>query len=148
MAMTMRGNSFNVRPGQPAFNVLTNMCDYFQLGVRAGNDVWLEGEIVEGEFIFNGRLYLKDGQLGTVIDSFPKGPTENGWTQRRKADADGYELLDDREEVIFSYHVEGSTCVIDVNLYKADGSLAAHGGQGGLVSHIPVQLGRNGIMIE
>lgn len=148
MAMTMRDNWFDVKPGDPAFNVLTNMCNYFQLGVPAGDDVWLEGEVVEGEFVFNGRLYLHNGNVGTVIDSFPKGPTPDGWTQRRKPEVEGYELLDGRGEVVFSYHVEGSTCVVDVNLYKKDGTLAAHGGQGGLVAHVPVMIGRNGILIE
>jgi len=49
---------------------------------------------------------------------------------------------------VFSYHVDENICFVDVNLYKADGTLAAHGGQGGLVSHIPTMLGRNGIVIE
>ena len=71
--MVMRNNWINVRPGQRAFNVLTNMCDYFQIGRPDDDDVWLEGQIVEGEFLFNGRLYLHNGQVGTVIDSFPKG---------------------------------------------------------------------------
>ncbi|WP_156397167.1 hypothetical protein [Sphingomonas sp. Root1294] len=147
MMASMSGNWINVRPGDPAFNVLTNMCDYFELGNSSGNDVWLEGRIVEGEFVFNGRLYLKNGKLGTLIDSFPKGPVQEGWTQRRKLDADGYELLDEHGEVIFGYHVDGKICVVDVNLYKANGELAAHGGQGGMVSHVPTKLGRNGIII-
>lgn len=110
-----------------------------------GEDVWLEGKIVEGEFLFNGRLYLKNGAFGTLIDSFPKGPVQQGWTKRLKLD--GYELLDGQGEVIFGFHMEGKTCVIDVNLYKANGDLAAHGGQGGMVSHVRTKLDRNGMLI-
>lgn len=144
MANMMSGNWIDVRPGDPAFNVLTNMCNYFELGISSGEDVWLEGQIVKGEFVFNGRLYLKNGAHGTLIDSFPKGPVQQGWTQRRKLDVDGYELLDEQGEVIFGFHVDGNICVIDVNLYKANGDLAAHGGQGGIVSYVPIKLGRNG----
>lgn len=147
MTNVMTGNWINVSLGDPAFNVLSNMCDYFELGTQNGDDVWLEGQIVDGEFLFNGRLHLKNGQQGTVIDSFPKGPIKNGWSQRRKLDAEGYELLDDQGEVIFGFHVEDKICFIDVNLYQASGEFAAHGGQGGLVSHVPTKLGRNGIMI-
>jgi hypothetical protein len=50
---------FNVRPGDPAFIIGANACDWFDLGVREGTDYWLEGEIVNGtEFLFNGRLFL------------------------------------------------------------------------------------------
>ncbi|MCW0047392.1 hypothetical protein OIU13_12725 [Brevundimonas sp. BT-123] len=145
--MVMSRNWINVSPGDRAFNIRSNMCDYFRLGIEDGNDVWLEGRIVGTEFVFNGRLFLHNGEQGTVIDNFPKGPSPAGWSQRRKGDAEGYELLDDRGEVVFSYHVDDKTCVIDVNLYKADGSLAAHGGQDGLIVHVPAMIGQNGIVI-
>lgn len=147
MSTFMRGNLINVYPGQSAFNLMTNLCDYFELGNREGNDVWLEGQIVDGEFIFNGRLFLHDGSFGTVIDSFPKGPAPQGWTQRRRMDAEGYELVDSRGERIFSYHIEGKICFVDVNLYTASGQLAAHSGQDGFVTNIRTRLGRSGMLI-
>ncbi len=82
---------------------MSNLCDYFEIGNRQGDDVWLEGLIVEGEFLFSGRLYLHDGSMGTIIDTFPKGPTLEGWSQRRRTDSEGYELVDPRGETIFSY---------------------------------------------
>lgn len=148
MAAIMSGNRFNVRPGEPAFSILTNLCDYFQFGTPANKDMWLEGQIVDGEFIFNGRLFLHDGTSGVIIDNFPKGNTPAGWSQRRKLDREGYELFDNRGEMVFSYYVEQQTCFIDVNLYKADGSPAVHSGQGGLVCHVTAKIGRNGIVIS
>lgn len=147
MSNTMINNWINVRKGDRAFNILSNMCDYFQLGLESSGDIWLEGKIVEGEFIFNARLFLHDGDYGTLIDNFPKGPTPQGWTQNRRLDCEGFELLDNRGETVFKYHVDENVCHIDVNLFKADKTLAAHGGQGGLVSHVPTMLGRNGIHI-
>jgi len=147
MPAIMRGNLINVTPDGPAFNVMTNLCDYFQIGERDGDDIWLEGVIIDGEFIFNGRLYLSDGSMGTVIDTFPKGPTLEGWSQRRRLDQEGYELIDPRGEVVFSYLVEGNICTVDVNLYKSNGDIAAHGGQSGLVTNVRTVLGRNGIVI-
>ena len=132
MAIIMSGNVVSGGPPE-RFNIMSNLTPYFEIGEKEGVDVWLEGQIAEGEFVFNGRLYLQDGQFGTVIDNFPKGPAPTGWTQRRRLDVDGYELLDGRGERVFAYHVEGKVCFVDVNLYKADGSLAAHPGQGGLV---------------
>lgn len=147
MAIVMSGNWINVRKGDPAFNLMTNMCDYFEIGSKHGSDIWLEGEVLDGEFLFNGRLFLHDGSVGTVIDNFPKGPTLEGWSQRRRLDVEGYELIDPRGETIFSYRVEGNVCLVDVSLYQANGELAATGGQGGIVTHVATKLGRNGIMI-
>jgi hypothetical protein len=80
----MSRNWINVRPGDPAFTVGTNICDWFELGTKAGADYWLEGQIVgEGEYLFNGRLFLPGvTEAGTLIDNFPKGPTPKGWTKR------------------------------------------------------------------
>ncbi len=147
MTAVMQGNRFNVRPGDPAFSIFTNLTDYFQFGVPTGADMWLEGQIVDGEFVFNGRLFMHDGTSGVLIDSFPKGPAPAGWTQRRRLQQEGYELLDSRGEVLFSYYVEDKTCYIDIDLYNADGSAAVHQGQGGLVCHVRAQIGRNGICI-
>ena len=92
-------------------------------------------------------VYAKwaSGQIddaGTVIDNFPKGPTPNGWTQARRADVEGYTLLDPRGELVFSYRIDGETCVVDLNLYQKNGSPAVHGGQGGLVVEVPILFGR------
>lgn len=148
MSNLFAGNWIGVRPGDPAFNVLSNMCDYFEIGQRDGDDVWLEGQIVQGEFIFNGRLYLQGGQMGTVIDNFPKGPVQNGWSQRRRLDGDGYELLDQNGERVFAYQIRDNVCLVDMALYNATGELAAHSGQGGFVVHVkPVRMGRHGIVV-
>ena len=140
-------NWFGVMPGQPAFNILSNFCNYFEIGRREGEDVWLEGQIVQGEFLFNGRLYLPSGELGTVIDNFPKSPAPKGWKQRRRLDAVGYELLDQNDERLFAYHIEGPVCVVDVNLTRSNGELAAHPGQGGIALHVPAVLGRPGMVL-
>lgn len=129
-------NWFYVLPGEPAFNVMSNMCGSFLLGDPHGDDVWLHGDIVgeEAEFVFNGRLFLADGKGGTVIDNFPKS-VPHGWTRRQRMDESGYELVDARGEVVFGYQViENGICQVTVNLYRKDGTLAAHPGQGGLVS--------------
>ena len=80
MPSILAGNLINVRPGEPAFAVSTNLCDWFELGDRAGTDYWLEGNIVgSGEFVFNGRLYLPSaGVAGTINDltgQFPEPDT-------------------------------------------------------------------------
>lgn len=147
MSVGMSGNWINVRPGEPAFNLMSNMCDYFEIGNEAGDDVWLEGQVLDGEFLFNGRLVLHDGSSGTVIDNFPRGERLDGWSQRRRVDVEGYELVDPRGEVIFSYRVEDHVCMVDVSLYQRNGELAATAGQDGIVSHVPTKLGRNGIVI-
>ena len=129
------------------FDFHTNQCDYLALGNPDGLDVWLEGEIVSDEFVFNGRLFMKNGTSGTVIDNFPKGPTPEGWSQSRSLHEDGYELRDPNGELVFSYRIADKVCFVKVNLYKADGSVAAFGGQGELISYVPISLGRNGIRI-
>ncbi|MGY8664146.1 hypothetical protein Q3C01_17515 [Bradyrhizobium sp. UFLA05-109] len=45
MAISMKGNRINVRPDDPAFSVATNLCDWFELGERAGQGHWLEGAV-------------------------------------------------------------------------------------------------------
>lgn len=147
LAVTLDGNWINVQPGDPEFLLMSNHCDYFEIGEKGGNDIWLEGIIVDGEHIFNGRIYLHDKGMGTIVDTFPKGPTPTGWTKRPRLDSEGYELLDSRGEVVFSYKVNGKSCTVEVNLYSADGTIAAHGGQGGFVAHVPVMIGRGGIRI-
>jgi hypothetical protein len=74
---------------------MSNICDYSEIGAP-GDDIWLEGQIVEEEFIFSGRLFLHDGSAGTIIDGFSKGPVPAGWTKRPRVDGEGYELLNSR----------------------------------------------------
>lgn len=145
------GNSMNYRAGSRGFNLLTNFCDYFELGSESGSDVWLKGEMVgpEKEFVFNGRLFHKGGQGGVVLDNFPKAVPE-GWTKRPSMDCEGYDLFDDKGELIFGYRVgSDGVCAVDVSLYKEDGVVAATSGQGGLViNEIPATIGRGGIRFE
>ncbi|QNN66046.1 hypothetical protein H9L12_06030 [Sphingomonas rhizophila] len=145
------GNSFNVMPGQRGFDLLTNRCDYFEIGSSAGEDVWLEGTMAgpDGDFIFNGRLFHSGGSAGTIIDGFPKA-VPDGWTKRPSQHCEGYDLVDKNGEVIFGYRVsEDGICEVNVSLYRGDGEIAATGGQGGLVTNgVPVRLGRHGIVIS
>jgi hypothetical protein len=130
-------NWFNVRPGDAAFIIGTNACDWFDLGVRGGTDYWLEGEIVNGtEFLFNGRLFLPTpGQGGTIIDNFPKGPIPYGWTKRSRVDCTGYDLVSQNGTILFGYRAasylaagpqtESLIGLVTVNIYAADGGLVA-----------------------
>jgi len=100
----MSNNWINVRPGDPAFSIGTNICEYFELGKRLGDDYWLEAQIVgDAEFFFNGRIFLPGSGSGTLIDNFPKGPTPQGWTKRQR-DGQGFELVSDAT-VLFGYRV-------------------------------------------
>jgi hypothetical protein len=153
--MFLQGNVINVRPGAPAFLIGTNLCDCFELGARDGSDFWLEGTIVgNGEFLFNGRLYLPpsdDGpqsEPGIIIDSFPKGPTPNGWTKRPRPDGDGYELVADDGTVLFGYRVEGRICLVTTKLYSSGGQVVAEAsGDSFRIHKGPAQIGRGGIRI-
>ena len=147
MSATFVNNRFCVAHGDPAFYVMSNWCDFFSLGEADGDDVWLEGKLVDGEFVFNGRLFMHDGSGGTVIDSFPKANLPDGWSQKRRLDVEGYELRDPRGDLVFSYWVEENTCHVELDLFTKSGDLAAHGGQGGMVVHVPAQLGTNGLKV-
>lgn len=127
MAHIVIAGRYNVRPGDPAFVIATNACDYFELGAKEGKDYWLEGNIVgDCEFLFNGRLYLPQSNIyGTVIDNFPKGPAPNGWTIRKCGDPDGYELVSQDGTVLFAHKIEENLCIVVVNIYAADGELVA-----------------------
>lgn len=137
------GRRFGKEPDRLAFNVFSNRCSSFRLGHAEGQDVWLEGKIVDGEFVFNGRLFMPDGVIGAVLDKFPIGPAPAGWTKRRRLNDRGFELLDQQGEVLFAYRLEGATCFVDVNLYDSSGDLAAHGGRDGLVVHVPYVMALN-----
>lgn len=147
----LRGNSINVRPGDPQFDLHTNKCDYFSLGTKQGADVWIEGEIVSGsdgpEFVFNGRLFCANGGQATVIDSFPKSDPPAGWTKHPRMDGAGYTLMDSQGETVFGFRVEANVCKVELGLHKADGTIAAGPGQGGLLIEIsPAMIGRGGIV--
>lgn len=143
-------NSCNWQPGMRGFDLLTNMCDYFEIGSKAGEDVWLEGQMVgpDGEYLFNGRLFHRGGHGGVVIDSFPKA-VPDGWTKRPSLDGDGYDLIDDQGELIFGYRIRpDGVCAVSLSLYKEDGTVAATSGQGGLVIEgVQAMIGRNGIVM-
>lgn len=135
----------------PQFHLHSNRCDYFSLGDENGSDVWLEGQIVIGEsgpeFIFNGRLFCKNGGQATVIDSFPRADPPTGWTKQPYLDGSGYTLIDANGEIVFGFRVDANVCPVEVGLHKADGSFAAGPGQGGLVVNIaPAMIGRDGIV--
>jgi len=144
------GNSCNFPPGYKGFNLLSNLCDYFEIGSKAGDDIWLEGEMVGPgqEYLFNGRLYHSDGMAGEIIDSFPKA-VPAGWTKRKSLDCEGYDLIDHNGELVFGYRInENGVCDVQVSLHRADGTIAAAAGQGGLVTQgVPVMVGRGGIKI-
>ncbi len=73
MAHIMGGNWLNVRPGDPAFNVMSNMCDYFELGSRNGDDLWLTGDIVgeAREFVLTGVCSSPTGLRELSSITFP-----------------------------------------------------------------------------
>jgi hypothetical protein len=140
MAVFIGGGNFGTAPDGWYFDVLTNICSGFEMGTERGEDVWLQGKVIDGQFIFNGRLFTKSGQVGAIFDSFPARQAPEGWTQRRRIDVEGYELVNIDGEVIFSYRVDGKGCTVDVDLYKADGSLGVHRGQDGIICHIPLRM--------
>jgi hypothetical protein len=125
--ITMRGSWIGgPKKGDPAFEIGSNYYGPFQIGFRNGDDHWLQGLILGGpEFLFNGRVFLPQGAVGTVIDNFPKGPIPDGWTQRRIPSEEGYELVDGTGKTLFGYRVHDKLCRITVNLYSADGRLIA-----------------------
>jgi hypothetical protein len=145
---TFSNNFFNVRRGQPAFEIATNLCDQFELGTQASEDYWLEATLADGrEFIFNGRLFLPDHatEAGTIIDNFPKSPAPIGWTKRPRTDGDGYELVSPDGTVIFGYRIVDNVCHVTVNIYAADGDIVAESTGNELrVYRPPMTIGRNG----
>jgi len=155
----MRENWINVRPGDPAFLIGTNICEWFELGTRQGTDYWLQAEIVgNGEFLFNGRLFLP-GRVdsGTIIDNFLKGPAPTGWTRRQRGDGQGYDLISN-SDVLFGYrvvptpipgrNVASHLCFVTVNIYDGKGRLVAESLPDEFRLHRhPAQIGRGGILL-
>lgn len=134
------GNNFIFTGVTKYFDFMGNKVPGFELGVEAGDDVWLQGKVIEGEFIFNGRLFLQDQKGGTIIDNFPKGDPQPGWKKKLNLDGSGYVLVDKNDEVIFAYRIMGDTCRVDISLYRADGSIAATAGQGGVQIFVPFNV--------
>jgi hypothetical protein len=139
-------NSFNVRPGDPAFEIATNLCDVFELGTEGGNGHWLHAHIVEGEFLFSGRLFARGRLAGTVLDNFPKA-TPEGWTRRQRVDGEGYELVDKDGMVLFGYRVDNKVCRVTVNIYDSSGEIVAESAPDELrVYQPPMRIGRSGVV--
>ena len=160
MSGILADNWINVKPGDPAFSIGRNICEWFGLGQRAGTDHWLEGNIVNGaEFVFNGRIFLASGgPAGTLIDNFPKGPMPNGWTKRPRVDQTGWELVCDGT-VLFGFRVidfsiagtstASSICLVTVNIYNSKGELVAESFPEEFRIHKgPAQIGRGGITVR
>lgn len=150
MPSMMSMNRINVRPGDSAFVIGTNLCEWFELGNKTSTDYWLEGNIVgpPPEFIFNGRIYVPGiSAAGTVIDNFPKGPDPTGWTKRPRLAGNGYELVDEKGKVLFGYEVlAGNICHVTVNIYAADGAMVAETLPDQFLLHRhPAKIGRGGI---
>ena len=153
--MAATGSTF--AQGIRLFSIGTNICEWFELGAKKGTDHWLEAQIVgEGEFLFNGRLFLPRGAGGgTVIDNFPKGPAPKGWTKRARLDQQGYELVSDGT-VLFGYHVaaipipgrdtESGICFVTVNIYDVKGTIIAESLPNEFRLHRgPAMIGHGGI---
>jgi hypothetical protein len=153
MPAMMSLNRINVRPGDPAFAIGTNLCEWFELGRKTGTDYWLEGDIVgtPPEFIFNGRIYMPGSSAsGTVIDNFPKGPVPTGWIKRQRISANGYDLVDTNDKILFGYEVlENDICHVTVNIYTSDGTLVAETLADRFLLHrSPAKIGRGGIVLS
>jgi hypothetical protein len=138
------GERRGVAEGDPAFDLLSNRCKSFEIGEQSGDDVWLQGVLLDpsGEFVFNGRLFSADGAHATVIDGFPKSDVADGWTKQQNLETNGYTLKDESGETVFGYSVVGSICYVSVGLHHKDGGSAAFPGQGGLVTEkVKVRIG-------
>lgn len=122
------------RPQGAMFNLQSNLVPYFCIGDPAGDDVFLEGKLLDGEPIFNGRLFLSDGNFGTVIDTFPKPQKLENWIQRRDVNTGSYELVHPSGELVFKFGTKGNICTVETNIYKRDGTVALTGGPSALVA--------------
>ena len=139
--------SFGVRQGDAAIEIATNLTNWFELGTQAGDDYWLEGNIVGGsEFLFNGRLFLPNGAGGTIIDNFPRNAAPAGWTKRQRVDGEGYELVSPNNIVLFGYRVVDRICHVEVNIYAADRGIVAESlADEFRIYRPPMRIGRGGI---
>lgn len=140
------GESSGVVSGEAAFDLMSNRCDFFEIGEEAGEDVWLQGVVAgdEGqeEFVFNGRLFSKNGGSATLIDGFPKSDPPAGWSKHPDINGDGWELRDEAGETVFGFSKVDNICFVKLGLHNADGAFAAIPGQGGLITNnIKVQIG-------
>ena len=151
MPIMMRGNIIS-EGNRNYFDIGSNQTPFFQIGLKQGDDLWLQGELAgpNEEFLFNGRLFVPGNiNTGTIIDNFPKGPAPNGWYIRKFADQEGYELVsNDSEIVLFGFRVQGQLCIVTTNLIDKNGNIAVETNNMSLcVYGFPVRLGRHGIVI-
>jgi hypothetical protein len=163
MPTILANNWICATPGQPALVISTNITDCFELGRQQGTDYWLEAKVVDGEFLFNGRLFLSQAErsagtrsAGTIIDNFPKGPAPAGWTRHPHVDEEGYDLKSD--VTLFGYrvvpwqipgtHIQSRLCLVTVNIYAADGGVVAESLPDQFLLHrSPANIGTQGISL-
>ncbi|MPZ58425.1 MAG: hypothetical protein GEU91_18420 [Rhizobiales bacterium] len=145
----VRGNYFGVTPNGPAIEIATNLCDWFELGQRTGSGHWLEAQIVaDGEFLFNGRLFIRGRTAGTIIDNFPRS-SPAGWTRRQLAQGEGYELVADDGTVVFGYRVNGRICHVTANIFDTSGEIVAESSDDEFrIYQPPMSIGRGGVRWE
>lgn len=115
-----------------------NLCGKFQIGDEKLG-YWLRGQMVGDDLepVFNGKLYLPNGNGGgVIIDNFPKAATPDGWTRHQSSARDGYDLKNDAGEIIFGYRLRGNSCHVITNLYDDKGEkVASASDHSGLLVH-------------
>lgn len=110
------------------FEIGTNITPSFNFGNESEGETWLRAEFVgenKDQPLFNGKLFHSAGDgKTTIIDNFPKSDVPDVWTKRVMLDAKGYELIDDLNQIIFSYRDVGHGHVkVKVRLYGSGGQL-------------------------
>ncbi|MBD3747637.1 MAG: hypothetical protein IE932_15645 [Sphingopyxis terrae] len=137
MATTLSGNSVS-NGADRRFDIGSNLTPSFEIGIEASDDAWLKAEFVgpnKDEPLFNGRLFHggEGGGITTVIDNFPKADVPKGWTKEISLDSNGYALIDDLGNTLFSYIDTGEGDVlVTVKLYGANGQIVALSSPSGL----------------
>ena len=145
-----------IAEGKPGwFHIGSNRLQYFEIGERLSNTLWLEGDSVgtknTPEFVFNGRLYLPAIKTAaTIIDNFPRAPAPDGWTIVKHVHYEGYDLVSEKTgETIFGFRVDSKVCFITTNLYGSQSELWAESSQDALILHrAPARLGTYGIRLS
>lgn len=148
MPIEMSGNII-ISGERRMFNIASNIVPYFEIGELPDTKYFLKGETVgpDEEFLFNGVLFLQDGdKSGKIIDNFPKGPIPKGWTKEPLVDAEGYKLTDNNTgAIIFGYRVIEQICYVITNVYNENGIVIAEANGNNLLIHKgPALIGRNG----
>lgn len=151
MALAMAHNRINVRAGDRAFIVASNLCDLLQIGAQ-DTAYLLVAEMVgpDKEFLFNGRLFVPGhDRPGTIIDNFPKGPTPKGWAKYPLVDGNGFTLIEPASNItLFGFEEIDNICHIITNLYDETGAIVAETLPDNFLVHRgPAMIGRGGIVI-